>query len=208
MWTGLYARPDLYNAKMEVEEIHNMSGLSHALSYLTDPNAMGNSIDLVHKAKGLKLDMERIFRMNTCNCDALKRFEENLIRFALDQTSIRMEGASKYSEVKSSGGPSGTQDFNKLVDDLIRDQAKTWMMNRYQSGSISDVDITKNDQGKPRSLRANYRFSGFGGSSSGSVKIVFKDGLPTCMYFWDFPNNCKTPSMSIVAGYAQGNYGI
>jgi hypothetical protein len=55
-------------------------------------------------------------------------------------------------------------------------------------------------------LQANYSYKGFGGNSKAWVVITFTNGLPDCIYFSDFPKNCKTPSSSIVASYAQGNY--
>lgn len=36
-----------------------------------------------------------------------------------------MQGSSKYAVMKESGGPSVSQDFNKLFNDLIADQART-----------------------------------------------------------------------------------
>lgn len=207
VWTGLYARPDLYNAKLEVKKIQGVDALKNALEYFTNPNALGNSVDLAHKVKGLQMDMARIFKINSCNSDALKRFEENLKLFALNKPAIRMQGSSKYATMKESGGPTGLQDFNRLIDDLVADQAKTWMFNHYPPGSITEVSIlSKDNQGRPKVIKANYLFSGFSGNSKGWVKVIFTDGLPKCIYFWDFPNNCKTPSSSIMASYAQGKY--
>lgn len=206
VWTGLYARPDLYNAKLKVGEIHARNGLRNAIKYLSDPNSIGNSVDLAHKAKGLQMDMARIFKMNSCNSKALRRFEENLKLFALNKPAIRMQGSSKYAIMKKSGGPAGAQDFKKLIDDLVANQAKTWMFNRYTPGSISNVSVlSTDDKGRPLMIKAYYLFSGFS-SKKGWVKIEFKNGLPKCIYFWDFPENCKTPGSSIVASYAQGKY--
>ena len=205
--TGLYARPDLYNAKMEVEGIHRAAGLQTVIAMITDPNAMGNSVDMLHKGKGLQNDMTQFFKLNQCNSSGVRRFEENLKFYALNKPSIRMEGSSKYADMKKSGGPSGSQDFNKLIDDLVANQATTWAYNKYTPGSISGVSILSHDkEGRPATLKANYSYSGFG-SSQGWVKITFTNGLPECIYFFDFPDNCKTPNSSITASYAQGNYG-
>ena len=207
VWTGLYARPDLYNAKMDIEQIHRANGLKNVMEYIMNPNSLGNSVDLAHKAKGLKIDMSRIFNLNTCDCDALRKFEENLKLFALNKPAIRMQGTSKYAAMKESGGPTGSQDFSKLIDDLVSAQAQTWMFNRYTAGSISGVSIeSKDNQGRPASVKADYTYSGFSGNSKGWVKIIFSNGLPKCIYFFDFPDNCKTPTTSIVSSYAQGNY--
>jgi hypothetical protein len=207
VWSGLYAKPGLYNAKMKIEGIQRAKGLQTVVAMITDPNAMGNSVDMMHKAKGLKNDMAQIFKLNTCNSAGIMRFEENLKLFALNKPSIRMKGNSKYAAMKKSGGPTGSQNFIKLIDDLVANQAKTWSFNRYTRGSISGLAIfSKDTKGRPRALKANYNYSGFGSSSKGWVRVTFKNGLPDCIYFFDFPNNCKTPNSSIVASYAQGKY--
>jgi len=205
--TGIYAKPDLYNAKMEVEGILRAKGLQIVMAMISDPNAMGNSVDMVHKIKGLKNDMSQFFTLNLCNSTGIKRFEENLKLFALNKPGIRIQVVSKYAAMKKSGGPTGSQDFNKLVDNLVANQAKTWSFNRYTAGSISGLRVlSKDHEGRPTALQANYIFSGFSKSGNGWVKVSFKNGLPDCIYFFDFPNNCKTPSSSIVASYAQGDY--
>jgi hypothetical protein len=205
--TGLFARPDLYHAKVEVENIHRADALGTTMAMILDPNAMGNSVDLMHKSKGLKNDMLQIFKLNPCNSPGVRRFEENLKLFALNKPAIRMEGSSKYVAMKKSGGPTGSQDFNSLIDDLVANQAKTWSFNRYTQGSISAVSILSTDgEGRPKSLKANYSYTGFGSNGQGWVKIDFTNGLPKCIYFFDFPSNCKTPNSSIVASYAQGDY--
>jgi len=206
--TGIYAKPDLYNAKMEVENIQRSESLQTVMAMIADPNAMGNSVDMVHKIKGLKNDMAQIFKLNPCNGAGIKRFEENLKLFALNKPAIRMQGSSKYATMKKSGGPSGSHDLNKLIDDLVASQSKTWSFNRYTQGSISGViEVqSKDNKGRPTALKANYSYSGFGSSSNGLVRITFTNGLPKCIYFSDFPKNCKTPSSSIVASYVQGDY--
>ena len=123
--TGIYARPDLYDAKQKAENSQGADALRTTIAMITDPNAMGNSVDLMHKVNGLRSDMARIFMLNTCNSAGIKRFEENLILFALNNPAIRMEGTSKYAAIKKSGGPSGSQDFKRLIDDLVANQAKT-----------------------------------------------------------------------------------
>lgn len=183
------------------------NGVRNIIEFIANPNYLGNSVDLVHKTKGLQMDMARMFKINSCKSAALRRFEENLKLFALNKPAIRSQGSSKYATMKKSGGPTGLQDFNKLIDALVSDQAETWVLNRYTLGSITAVSIlSKDEKERPVAIKANYLFSGINGSSEGWVKIVFKDGLPDCIYFWDFPGNCKISSRSIVASYAQGKY--
>ncbi|TDT45155.1 hypothetical protein CLV90_2239 [Maribacter spongiicola] len=205
--SGLYAKPELYEAYAEIDQIQRSKGLGTMMEMITDPNSMGNSVDMIHKINGLKGDMLKIFKLNACGSPGLERFEENLKLFALDKPSIRMEKASKYTTMKKSGGPTGDQNYHKLIDDLVYDQSKTWSFNRYTAGSISSVTTsTRDSEGRPMEISANYSFSGFSGNSKGSVRITFKNGLPKCIYFYDFPRNCKTPNSSILSSYAEGKY--
>ncbi|MFV8838596.1 hypothetical protein [Salinimicrobium soli] len=207
--SGLYARPELYSAKVQVEKLQSGDALRTAVNMMTNPNAFGNSVDMIHKINGLQNDLLQIFQLNSCNSEGVRRFEENLRLFALNKPSIRMKEESKYAKMKNTGGPSGTQNFSKLIDDLVINQSRTWAFNRYIPGSISDVSVlSEDDKGRPAVIKANYTYNGFSGRSNGWVKITFKNGLPDCLYFFDFPNNCKGPSSSIVASYAQGRYSI
>ncbi|APQ18916.1 hypothetical protein [Maribacter hydrothermalis] len=205
--SGIYAKPELYEAYAEIDQIQRFKGLGTMMQMITDPNGMGNSVDMIHKTNGLKGDMGKIFKLNACDSPGLKRFEENLKLFALNKPAVRMDKVSKYTTMKKTGGPTGSQDFNKLINDLVYDQSKTWSFNRYNEGSVSGVTTSSRDsEGRPRELSANYSFSGFSGNNKGSVRITFENGLPKCIYFYDFPQNCKTPNSSIISTYAQGEY--
>ena len=205
--SGLYARPDLYQAKGILERSQSQNVLGTAIDMMTAPNAVGNSVDRIHKAKGLSNDLSVLFTLNACNSAGIKRFEDNLNAFARNEPGIRMQEPSKYAAVKKSGGPSGAQDFRRLIDDLVANQAKTWGFNRYVAGSISGISVQATDaQGRPSDLKADYKYQGFGATSNGWVRITFVNGLPECIYFFDFPGTCKTPGSSIVASYAQGAY--
>ncbi|MEM9076365.1 MAG: hypothetical protein AAGC43_04960 [Bacteroidota bacterium] len=204
--TGLYARPGLYSAKLAIERLQSSDALRKAVNMVAHPNALGNSVDMMHRAKGLRNDMTLIFRLNPCTNPSIRRFEENLRLFALNKSSIRMKEASKYVKMKKSGGPTGPQNFNKLIDDLVTDQGRTWGFNRYLAGSISNLKEYRDANGRAKELIANYKYKGFSGVSSGSVRITFVNGLPKCIYFFDFPNNCKSPNSAILSSYAQGDY--
>lgn len=205
--SGLYARPDLYQAKMELENVQRSKAVGTVFRMVMDPNSMGNSVDMIHRTNGLKNDMARIFKLNDCQGRGIRRFEENLKLFAQGRPGIRMQQKSKYTVMKESGGPTGPQNFTKLVDDLVADQAKTWGFNRYVAGSVSGVSLASRDgQGRPVELSAGYTYTGFGGNSKGSVRITFENGLPKCIYFFDFPQNCKAPNSAILSSYAQGAY--
>ena len=71
------------------------------MDMITNPNSMGNSVDMIHKTKGLNNDMVKLFQMNACNGEALKRFDENLELYARNKASIRRQQASKYTTISS-----------------------------------------------------------------------------------------------------------
>ena len=205
--SGIYAKPELYNAKMMVEELQSKDAVATAINMITDPNAMGNSVDRIHKIKGLKNDLVEIFKLNPGDSPGLLRFEENLKLFALGKPSIRMDESSAYTTMKTTGGPTGSHNLVQLVDDLVANQATTWMMNKYSKGSVTNLKILQKDNAdRPAVIRADYTYSGFGNNGKGWVQIDFTNGLPKCIYFFDFPSNCKKPNSGIVASYAQGAY--
>lgn len=205
--SGLYAKPYLYNAKMVLESIQRKNALQNGIDFITNSNAVGNSLDLMHKAKGLQKDLLKIFSLNSCTSTSIKRFEENIKRFSLKETSIRMQGISQYTQMRKSGGPTGAQDLKKLTDDLVTDQAETWAYNKYKTNSIKDISVRKGNDEKPVMLSASYNYGNpFLGAKSGLITVSFKNGLPDCIYFSDFPENCKNPSPKIVLSYAKGDY--
>ena len=51
------------------------------------------------------------------------------------------------------------------------------------------------------------RFHGFGGRSTGTVRITFNNnGFPDCLYFIDFQTTCRTADRRIVTEYANRSY--
>jgi len=107
----------------------------------------------------------------------------------------------------STSGPASDQNYARLVEDLIAENAQTWMVNRFVAGSVKSVSILSRDSsGRPSKVVAPYLFNGFNGRSQGSVTLTFADGLPGCLYFFDFPNTCRTPSRRIATAYSQGEY--
>ncbi len=202
--TGLYASPEMYNAKLIVERLHAGDALYNTAAILKDP--VGNAMSLNEAEKIDKADMTALVQMNGCNSPALKRFQENLMLFALNRAPVRADdpGAGKPGRVSASVA----QDMGKLAEDLIFEHSKKWLMNKYQRGSASNVVVTsKDNQGRPSEVRANYTYQGVSGKSEGSVRITFnEEGLPECLYFFDFPTTCRTADRQIVIEYANGRY--
>jgi len=205
--TGIFADPKLYAAKMRLVAKQDQNALRTVIDMYTNPDAMGNSVDQIHKAKALLNDWSNFFRLNPCDSKSIEQFANNLLAFANQKVPTRLKGMSVYEKIKILGGPAGEQNYSKLLNDILVNQSKTWAMNRYVPNSISNVNEFKSpDKTQTVSLRANYNFNGLMGKQKGSVTVKFKDGLPDCIYFSDFPNNCKKPNGALVAKYGLGQY--
>lgn len=204
--TGIFARPELYATKMKLQNALNTDALQKVIDMYTNPNAMGNSVDQIHKAKALRSDMEAFFRLNECSNPSIRHFEKNLRAFALGQKQLRLKSISPYEQLRINGGPSGEQNFTKLIDDILINQSKTWSFNQYVNRSITNVRDFKDADGKIIALKANYKFKGLMGTDTGAVTVRFKKGLPYCIVFYDFPDNCKKPKAALLSAYANGAY--
>jgi len=203
--TGLYASPEMYNAKMVIEGLQAGDTFRNLWRMMTQEDPVGNAMSTVGSLQAAKTDMVSMFRMNGCEGPGLMRFQENLRRFALNKQPIRLGGDPHGKS--NTGTLSKSQNFEKLVDDLVLEHSKKWVMNKYQRGSVSNVIISSSDrQDRPAEIKARYIYNGWGGQSEGSVRITFNDGLPECLYFFDFPYTCRTADRRIVAGYAEGSY--
>ncbi|PIB38346.1 hypothetical protein BFP75_17350 [Maribacter sp. 4G9] len=206
--TGIYADPKLYAAKMRLVAKQDQNALRTVIDMYTNPNAMGNSVDQIHKAKALQTDMANFFTLNGCDSKSVEQFATNLLAYANQKPPARLKGMSVYEKIKILGGPAGDQNYSKLLNDILGNQSKTWAMNRYVPNSISNVrEFKSSDKTQTVSLTANYNFSGLLGKQTGAVTVKFKDGLPDCIYFSDFPENCKKPNGALVAKYGLGQYG-
>lgn len=205
--TGIFADPKLYAAKMRLVARQDQNALRTVIDMYTNPNAMGNSVDQIHKAKALLSDWSNFFGLNACDSKSVEQFANNLLAFANQKSPARLKGMSVYEKIRILGGPAGDQNYSRLLNDILGNQSKTWAMNRYVPNSISNVREFKSfDKTQLVSLTANYNFSGLMGKQTGAVTVKFKDGLPDCIYFSDFPDNCKKPNGALVANYGLGQY--
>ena len=207
--TGLFADPELYAAKNELERTQAADAVRTALQLLTTGNPIGTAMGMVSQVQGARNDMERVIEMNACGGPGLKRFGENLRRFALNLTPLKLEGQPASSPAPSPSRAAALpaeQDFARFVDDLIVDQSRSWVVNRYQAGSVGAANVVSRDaQGRPSRIEATYSFAGFNGPTSGSLVLTFVDGAPNCIYFFDSPA-CRAPSRAIVTAYLDGRY--
>lgn len=210
--TGLYADPELYAAKKKLDVIVAMDTFRHVgrmMTQMTQQNSLAGVTSMVGDALAVANDMDSLVQMNDCGSPGLKRFEQNLLLFALNKQPVPLGGQAAPSPITMPipGIPFRDQNYTKLVDDLVSEHSKTWVMNRYVSGSVTGVSVSSRDQsGRPLKMGAGYTYQGFNGRSHGTVTLTFTDGLPECLYFFDFPASCRTPNRKVVAAYASGAY--
>ena len=203
--TGLYATPEMYNAKAVLEGLQAGDAFRNMFSMLKQKDPIGNAMSTVNNFQAAKADMNSLFKINGCKSPGIMRFQENLRLFALNKQPIRLGG--NIARPSNTDLSVKNQNFKKLVEDLVYEHSKKWVMNRYQRGSGYDVTIvSRDDKDRPSEIRAKYLFQGFGGKRAGSVRLTFNAGLPECLYFYDFPRTCRTADRRIVAQYVDGSY--
>ncbi len=206
--TGIYADPTLYAAKEQLDSAVGPDMIQNVFRSMSGKNPLGTALSTWGATEAMTNDMAALLRINACDSPGLKRFQENLMLFALNKQPIVLPGATP--SVTSASPPLGPgtftdQNYTRLLEDLIGQQAKTWAFNQYVPGSTSNVVVSSRDvAGRPLKIFGKYLFNG---RNPGSVTVDFADGVPRCIYFFDSPSTCKTPDRTIVAAYSSGNYG-
>ncbi len=204
---GIYADPALHAAKTKLDDEAGLSMIKDAFQMMQQPNALGTALSALGEARSMADDMNAIFQLNSCTSPGVKRLQENIVRFSQGMQAIVLPGtvtSAVLGPPPSSTGPFKDQNYSKLLEDLILDQSRTWLMNRFVPGSTSSVVVSSRDSaGRPTKLSGRYLFNG---RSQGSVTLTFSEGVPQCMYFFDLPSTCKTPSRTIATAYSGGGY--
>jgi hypothetical protein len=211
--TGLYADPHLYaavndvSAKAQANMLGNMLGMvtgkgSHAANPLTMPQ------QIIDQTVAVGNEMQTLIHTNSCGSRGLVNFQSNLIRFANGDNPTKFAGAvaSGPAPGATAGGPAKDTDFARLLDDLVAANARGWMMNRYQPGSITDPIVSRDPLGHPVRIMAQYSYAGMQGTQRGRVTVSFKDGSPDCLYFSDAPDTCRLPAEGVVSAYEKNAY--
>jgi hypothetical protein len=204
--TGLFADPALYDVKNRLDAQTAPDVLKEGLKMMTQKNPLQAALNTAGEARDITQDMDGLFQLNPCPSAGVKRFQENLTLFALGKPGLRLPGAAVAPSIAqpTPGAAFKDQNYTRLLEDLISDQSRSWLMNRYVSGSTTNVTVSSRDAaGRPAKVVGQYLFNG---RSRGSVTVEFSDGLPECMYFFDLPSSCRTPNRRIVAAYSSGSY--
>jgi hypothetical protein len=208
--TGLYADPDLYAAQRQVDAEVGRDMMRDAFRGMAGNNPMGTAMRSVDAATSVGRDMDSLLEMNSCTSPGLKRFQDNMMRFALGQPALHLPGGETLASIgpkKPPGAIFKDSNYTRFLDDLIAENSQGWMLNRYVRGSVSGVTVSSRDAlGRPSKITGNYSFDGSKGRSRGSVTVQFSDGLPQCIFFFDFPTTCRTPSRRIITTFENGRY--
>jgi hypothetical protein len=199
-----WARPDLYAAfgQFDIQQKANQyKDMFGSLKNL-------NPTRMLVGAGEFESDTEAMVRLNACGGPGLKRFEDNVVLFSMGKQPLLLPGEPPPGPKVLSAGALADSDFKRLLEDLIADQARTWMANRYLPGSTSQMIVAHDPTGRPSMIRAKYLFTSplTSGRTQGSVNVSFTDGMPACIYFSDAPSTCQTPDRRLVSKFAAGGY--
>ncbi len=176
--TGLYADPALYAAKTKLDAIVASNALHEAFRYMwqAQSNPAAPAMNILSQIQTSKSDMNELLKLNGCATPGLKRFQQNLLLFALGKQPIRLSspgGTLTASEPPVLAAPGSNQNYNKLLDDLISEQSKTWLFNRFVRGSVSGAVVSHRDSaGHPSKIVARYLFNGNSQGSAAELPIT------------------------------------
>ena len=99
-----------------------------------------------------------------------------------------------------------TADLVQRMDLVVATDAQSWVWNRYDRGSMSNVQILSIN-GHSGVIYGEYTYNG---GNQGWVKVKLTNGELECMEFWDFSGQCRplgqSPSHGVVAGFAQAMF--
>ncbi len=210
--TGTFVSPAMREGHQTLAQLGVVDGIRLATRMMTQSvgDTLSSAAGLAQVGLRARADMNRLTEANACTSPALKRFEENLRLFALNQAPLRLAGARATVSINAviPGLPFRDQNYERLMGDLIVDQARTWAINRLDGIRQVSVD-SRDDFGRPRRISATYNYyTTFNQRAryEGSVYATFKDGLPECLYFFDAPGLCRAPARKIVTAYDSGSY--
>lgn len=204
--TGRYADPALMSISRRLEAKQGRDVFDSIV-----PNRGGgpaaSSRRITDFALAAQGDMDTLLGRNSCTSPALKRFQANMQRFGSGSPALKLAGGATLASTRGGGGAYVPSDYGKMVNALIQENARGWMMNRYLPASVTGISVTQKDaKGRPTNISARYRFNQLGQIQNGSVQVAFRDGRPVCMYFFDARSTCRVPNPGVVTAYEKGEY--
>ena len=203
--TGLWADPYLYSAANQLERRAGLNLVGNMLSSQDPFSSRAIADDVI----AIGNDMDNLIRQNKCGNAGLNRFEANLYNFVQGKPALRLPGKETLAMVKSTHNVDlnvNSLDLKTLLNDLITENARGWMMNQYVNGSVKAINVRSSKDGTPSSVSASYVYNNLGKSYRGQVTLTFSNGVPACIYFSDAPQTCRHPSRGIINKYERGKY--
>ena len=77
--------------------------------------------------------------------------------------------------------------MTKALERAVESDSQAWMMNRFDIGSVSNVEVLGNTDDGNISIRGDYTFNG---GQSGWVRAVYARGKIACLEYWDRQGDC------------------
>src|SRR6185436_18615351 len=119
--------------QVDAEVARNM--LRDTVQSLSKKDPLGVALHTMDAAGSVGNDMNSLLGMNTCTSPGLKRFQENMLRFASGEQPLRLAGGETLASIAPPKPPPGAafkdSNYTRLVDDLIAEHSQVWMVNRY-----------------------------------------------------------------------------
>ena len=94
----------------------------------------------------------------------------------------------------------------QVLDDILATDARSWMINHYDRGSIFDAKVLSSAaDGSPAQVYAGYTYNG---GNRGWIKARFAAGKLNCIELHDFAGSCRAVSQSPSQGIAVAAIGV
>lgn len=170
----------------------------------------GNSGDTVAQAKRLRDQAPKLIAMNGCTSLGLKRFQENLTDFLTGSTP---HAAPLHTVPEHAFASIDSQKLlGAAIEDVLTSDPKHHGI--YLPDSTEHVTVTKtNPDGTPAEVSGDYDSWATEEDKAknyiykGSARLTFANGIPSCLYFFDWPGKCYPIGSDVLANWNSGMYG-
>lgn len=172
---------------------------------------MPNVQQIAEAAAKREKEMNALVERNGCKGPGLMRFQENLQLFTMNRPfGIRPNGSTEpLVPIPAPGTKFEDQNYQWLLEKMIIDNSRGWKINKYGRDSLTKPQVvTRDAQGRPLEIAADYIYNSMAGPAIGSVKLIFYEGYPQCLYFHDRAQTCVTPDKVLVSQYVHGYLSI
>jgi hypothetical protein len=77
--------------------------------------------------------------------------------------------------------------MTKALERAVESDSQVWLMNRFDVGSVGNVEVLGDADGGGVAIRGDYTFNG---GQPGWVRAVYAKGKIVCLEFWDRQGSC------------------